>query len=163
LSTELSVAQILANLEAQMRLHQEREAHHAAQEAFHREHRALHATEYETIARHYEGFKASAGSAAEIAARPIALAEPAPEAPTKKVQPSRLVARAVAEMPAGESFTPTRIAGEVNRRYREELRQLIDSRLASTALRRLLAEGRLRLIQKGTAHREAVYAAAGNG
>ena len=62
-------------------------------------------------------------------------------------------------MHAGESFTPTRIAGEVNRRYRDELRQLIDSRLASTALRRLLAEGRLRLIQKGTAHREAVYAA----
>ena len=158
MSTELSVARILANLEAQMKGHQEREAHHSAQETFHREQRTLHAAEYETIARLYEGFKASAGSAAEMAARGIAADEQAPSAPVKPVRPSRLVARAVAAMPASQSFTPTSIAGEVNRRYREELRKLIDSRLASTALRRLLADGELRLVQKGTAHHEAVYA-----
>jgi hypothetical protein len=68
------------------------------------------------------------------------------------------VARAVYEMPAGEPFVPSRIAVEVNRRYSRELREPIDSRLASTALRRLMAQGRVRLVAKGTAHREAVYA-----
>jgi hypothetical protein len=159
-SSQLSVAQVLANLEAQMKLLRDKEAHHAGQEAFHREQRAVHAAEYETVARHYEAFKASAGGAAEIASR-FAAPEPPreePLPPLKPALPSRLVARAVLEMPAGESFAPTRVAAEVNRRYPRELRKPIGSRLASTALRRLLAEGKVRLVQKGTAHREAIYA-----
>jgi hypothetical protein len=160
MSSQLSVAQVMASLEEQMRFHREREAEHAEQEAFHRDQRAVHAAEYETVARHYEAFKASAAGAAEIAARSgvpaPAPAEPLP--PLKPVLPSRLVARAVAEMPAGETFVPSRIASEVNRRYSRELRKPIDSRLASTALRRLMAQGEIRLVRKGTAHREAVYA-----
>jgi hypothetical protein len=160
LSSQLSVAQVLANLEAQMQLHREQEAHHAAQEAFHREKREAHAAELETVARHYEAFKASAAGATEIAARagiPAPVPEP-PPAPLKPSLPSRLVARAVAEMPAGEPFASSRIAAEVNRRYSRELRKPIDSRLASTALRRLMAQGVIRLVTQGTAHREAVYA-----
>jgi hypothetical protein len=65
--------------------------------------------------------------------------------------------RLVAELPAGETFTASRVAQEVNRRFGRELRKPIDSRLASTALRRLLAEGAIALVQKGTAHREALY------
>jgi len=159
-SSQLSVAQVLASLEEQMRFHREREAEHAAQEAFHREKRAHHAAEYETVARHYESFKTSASAAAEIAARSGVPAPPpaTPAAPLKPQLPSRLVARAVAEMPAGESFVPSRIAAEVNRRYSRELRKPIDSRLASTALRRLMAQGEIRLVRKGTPHHEAVYA-----
>jgi hypothetical protein len=158
LSAELSVTRILATLEAQMKLHQEREAHHAAQEAFHRDLRTTHAAEYATISQHYEAFKASAESAAEIASRAAAFPELQPQGPpTKFPLPSRLVARAVAAQPAGESFTPSRIAQEVNRRYRNELRKPLGSRLASTALRRLLAEGQVRLVQKGAPHHEAVY------
>jgi hypothetical protein len=158
-SSQLSVAQVLANLEEQMRFHREREAEHATQEAFHRDKRAHHATEHESISRHYEAFKASASAAAEIAARSSVPAPPPPEpaAPLKPQLPSRLVARAVAEMPADATLTPTTIAGEVNRRYSRELRKPIDSRLASTALRRLTEQGRVRLVQKGTAHREAIY------
>src|SRR6185295_8861652 len=63
-SSELSVAQVLANLEAQMKSHRDQEEHHASREAHHREQRAVHAAELETIARHYEAFKATAGSAA---------------------------------------------------------------------------------------------------
>lgn len=159
MSSQLSVAQVLASLEEQMRFHREREAEHTAQEAFHREKRDHHAAEYETVSRHYEAFKASASAAAEIAAR-LGLSAPPPEqpAPPLKLQlPSRLVARAVYEMPAGATYTPSRIAAEVNQRYPRELRKPIDSRLASTALRRLMAQGEVRLVQKGTAHREAVY------
>ncbi len=166
LSAEFSVAQILANLETQMAFHREKEEHHAKEEVFHREQRALHAAEYETVAKHYEAFKASAGGAAEIAARQmVPVPDPAPEpppreeppVPLKQVMASRLVARLVREMPAGEQFVPSQVAREVNRRYSRELRKPIDSRVASTALRRLLANGTVQLVQKGTAHREAVY------
>ncbi|HEX9944175.1 MAG TPA: hypothetical protein VGG03_19355 [Thermoanaerobaculia bacterium] len=164
-STQLSVAQVLANLESQMAFHQEKEAHHAEQEVFHREQRALHAAEYENVTKHYEAFKATAGGAAEIAARTAIAAAPEPPPreeppppPAGPTLPSRLVARWVEEIPAGEVFAPSRVAAEVNRRYGRELRKPIDSRLASTALRRLRAEGTLRLVEKGTAHREALYA-----
>jgi hypothetical protein len=143
-----------------MKLHREQEALHGAQEAFHREQRDFHAAGYEAVALHYEAFKASAGGAAEIAAR-VAAPEPPrqePLPPLKPVLPSKLVARAVAELPADETFAPSRVAAEVNRRYPRELRKPIDSRLASTGLRRLLAQGKVRLVERGTAHREAVYA-----
>jgi len=159
LSSELSVAQVLANLEAQMRFHREQEAHHAEQEVFHREQRAVHAAEHETVAQHYEAFKASASGAAEIAARRKA-PEPPPEEPPRSSGPSlpsRLVARVVEDLPEGETFSPSRIADEVNRRYPRELRRPIDSRLASTALRRLLAYGEIHLVEKGLPHREAIY------
>jgi ribosomal protein S25 len=71
--------------------------------------------------------------------------------------PSRLVARVVEEMPAEETFSPSWIADEVNRRYPRELHRPIDSRLASTALRRMLAYGEVRRVEKGSAHREAIY------
>lgn len=162
MSAELSVTQILANLEAQLAFHRDKEEHHAKEEAFHREQRALHAAEHETVAKHYEAFKAIAGNAAEVASRdvipaPAPVQAPPPPAPLKPVLPSRLVARLVYELPAGEELAPSRVAREVNRRYFRELRKPIDSRLASTALRRLLAEGAVQLVRKGTAHHEAVY------
>src|SRR5436305_411261 len=86
MSSQLSVAQVLANLEEQMRFHREREAEHAAQEAFHRDQRAVHAAEYETVARHYEAFKASAAGAAEIAAR-SGVPAPPPEEPLPLLTP----------------------------------------------------------------------------
>jgi len=44
-----------------------------------------------------------------------------------------------------------------NRRYRSELKKLIDHPTASQCLRRMAAEGRIRLVKKGTAHIPAVY------
>ncbi len=161
MSSQLSVAQVLANLETQLAFHQEREAHHAQQEALHREQRAVHATEHEKVGRTYEAFKASAGGAAEIAARATASfpeTSPPPEGtPGKTTLPSRLVARAVAAIPAGETFSPSRIAAEVNQRFRAELKKPIDARQASTTLRRLQADGVVRLAQKGAPHHEALY------
>jgi hypothetical protein len=164
LSSQLSVAQVMANLEAQMARLKEREAHHAQQEVFHREQRALHAAEYEEIARHYEAFSATAGKAAEMAARfgvpapdPAPVPPPEPPVPIKPALPSRLVERLVNELPMEEVFGSRRVAAEVNQRYARELRKPMDARLASTALRRLLADGTLRLAQKGTAYHEALY------
>ncbi len=166
MSSELSVAQVLANLEAQMAYHREREAHHAEQESFHQERRSYHAAEYETVAHHYDAFKATAGAAAEIATRSTVPASPPPEPPAPEpedeepaevLQSSRLVARAVAQWPAGEPFTATQVADEVNRLYPRELRQPVPPRLAATALRRLCSHRRIRLVQRGVPYHEAVY------
>src|SRR5215213_5895068 len=97
-SSQLSVAQILANLETQIAEHREKEAFHAQQEVLHREQRAVHAGEFEAMIRHYEAFKVTAEAAAEIAAR---VAPPAPPPPPKeeplpaKALRSKLVARVV--------------------------------------------------------------------
>jgi hypothetical protein len=159
----LSVAEILASLEAQMAFDKEREAFHAGQEVFHREQRAHHAARYEAVAKSYEAFRATAGEAAEIAAQAQA-SRPAPEPPPAEPAPKlgpydrgRLVARVVQELPAGEAFGPSRLAEEANRRYSRQLGKPVDVRMASGVLRRLLADGVVRLVQKGGSHREALY------
>jgi hypothetical protein len=176
LSAKLSVEEVLASLEAQMAFHEERAAHHDVQaafhreqEAFHRDRRDLHVAEHEAVARQYEAFKAAAGPAVATAARAVR-PEPPPQEPPKEEPPveepplkglaatrSRLVRRWVAELPAGEVFGPSRAAAEVNRRFHRHLSKPADIRVASSALRRLLAEGAIRLAQRGTAHHEALY------
>jgi hypothetical protein len=159
MSAKLSVEEILHHLEARMVHHKQKEQHHAAQEVFHREQKALHATEHETIARHFEAFKATAGTAVEIAVRtgmaPRASVRDLP--PGRPVVRSRLVARLIEEMPAGEVFQASTLAAEVNRLFQEALRKPAAPRLVSAALRRLAASGTIRLVEKGSAHREARY------
>ena len=164
MKANLSVAEILASREAQMAFDKEREAFHAGQEVFHREQRAHHAARYETVAKSYEAFKATAGAAVEIAAQsPVSV--PAPEAPPvveaapplRPIDRARLIAQVVEELPEGEVFGPSRLAEEANRRYGRQLGQPADARTASGILRRLLADGTVRLVQKGGSHREALY------
>ena len=66
-------------------------------------------------------------------------------------------AQVVEELPEGEVFGPSRLAEEANRRYGRQLGKPVDARMASGILRRLLAEGTVRLVQKGGSHREALY------
>jgi hypothetical protein len=159
LSAKLSVEEILTHLEKQMAFHKQKEEHHAAQEAFHREQKALHAAEHEAIVRHYEAFKETAGTAVEIAVRTgmSAKASVRDLPPGRLVVRSRLVAKLIAELPDGELFQASTLAAEVNRRFREALREPADSRLVSAALRRMAANGIIRLAEKGSAHREARY------
>ncbi len=167
MSSQLSVAKVLANLEAQVALHKEREAFHAQQEVFHREQRAFHAAGYETVAKHLEAFRTASGGAAEIADRVEAAAQAAAvpsEVPPeelrmsgKRPQPGPLVIRLIEEMPPGEVFGASRVAEEVNRRFSRALPRPMDTRLASAVLRRLLADGTIRLVKPGSPHHEAVY------
>ncbi|HSK78208.1 MAG TPA: hypothetical protein VLQ45_17275 [Thermoanaerobaculia bacterium] len=160
------MSQILARLEAQMALHQEKEAYHTEQEVFHREQRAQHAGEYAKVAQGYEAFKASAGEAAEMAARaaaavppPAPPASPREEFPSGKTpRPHVLVAKVVAGLPAGEEFGSARVTSAVNRRFSHALKRPIDPRTIATILRRMAAEGRIRVVRKGTSHQEGTYA-----
>jgi hypothetical protein len=157
MGSNLSVADILANLEKKLGYHREQETFHMQQEAHHREQRAAHAAEIENISQHLEAFRTVALPAAELATPPPA--PPLPEETDLGPRPliSKLITRVVASSPAGETLTPSSIAAEVNRRYPAKLKHLIDARLASVTLRRLRDDGRLRLVREGKAHHEAVY------
>lgn len=176
-SVKLSLEQVLANLEAQVAFHKEREAEHARQEVwhqeqalFHKEQRARHAAEHEEVCRHYETFKATALPAAEVAARAVVPPPPAvPEEPPLAEPPleeepleapyprARLVARWVEKLPAGEVFGAARAVEEVNRRYARDLAKPATFRQASATLRRLCDHGVIRLVRQGGAHQESLY------
>ena len=50
------------------------------------------------------------------------------------------------------------MAEEVNARFGKRLRRPLEPRTASVTLRRLEAEGRIQLLEKGRAFHEALYA-----
>ena len=137
MSMNLSVAQILTNLETKLAFHRDQETLHTQQEAFHREQRAVHNAEIEKVAQHLEAFKADLG------AKPLI---------------SRLVTRVVASRPVDEAFGASHIAAEVNRRYSAKLRRPVQPRTVSMTLRRLRDTGQLHEVQEGKAYHEALYA-----
>ncbi len=163
MGTELSVAEVLANLEKRLAFHRDQETLHRQQETFHREQAELHAGESEVIAKHLEAFRTVALPAAEIAAPPSAPAPP-PEEPDlggRKLLISRAITRVALSWPVGETFTGTQVAAEVNRRFSAKLGRPIDARLAAANLRRLNLAGKIQLARKGRAHHEALYSRVG--
>ena len=158
--TELSIQQMLANLEAQIELHREREGHHAREEAAHREQREAHAAELTELLRHYEALKSSVEAAAPLAVRHV----PAPpKEPPREMLPSgkpvvwsSLVDRVVAEIPKGKVFSPADVTAAVNRRF-QGLPKDANSRVTSNILCRRAAAGEIRRVQKGKSHHEATY------
>ena len=156
MSSHLSIAEVLAVLEAQIGKLERQEAFHAQQETFHREQRLRNASELETLRERYAAFKTAATAAGEVMGR--AAAPIADEDDGRRVPVSKLIGRLVAAKPAHERFGPSSIAQEVNARYAKRLRRPIDGRAASVALRRLLALGEIHLVREGKAFHEAVYA-----
>jgi hypothetical protein len=63
----------------------------------------------------------------------------------------------VESRPPEETFTPSDIAREVNRRYGAKLRQPLDGRAASVMRRGLAAASKIHVALEGTAHQEALY------
>jgi len=170
MSSKLSIEELLSNLENRVVFHRDQEAFHAQQEVHHGEQRAVHAAELEKVLQNLEAFRTVAAGVVEIA-RPLEPLEPlVPPEPEslpmveKKLPPpgrqriGRFL-RLVAESPGlEEPFSPTDVAEEANRRYAAHLRNPIGSRTASDVLRRMLAEGGLRRVNKGKACHEALYA-----
>ena len=168
MSTALSVAEILAKLEARIAHHEQQAAFHKEQEAHHREQSAVHAAELEKVRQHFESFKAAALPAADLAGVPMASA-PQEEEPEdlsefigKRITASKLITRVIHSL-ADETFGATRVARETNRRFRNTLKKPVDARAASTILRRLRDAGELHQVQSGGAAHEALYAKGGRG
>jgi hypothetical protein len=170
MSTAFSVAEILAKLEARIAHHEQQVALHKEREAHHREQSTAHAAELEKVRGHYESFKASALPAADLAGASVAPGPAAEEQPEdlsefvgKRLMASKLIARVVDSLGAGQTFGAAWVAQETNRRFRNALKRPVDARTVSTVLRRLRDTGELRQVQPGGAAHEAVYAKGGGG
>jgi hypothetical protein len=160
MSSKLSVAQVLANLEARHDFHREQEALHARQEIHHREQRAAHAAEMEKVRGKLESFKAASESLEGLAEEPIPGQTPKEQAPDfGSGQPTATkVIRAVVESHgSGDRFGANGVAAEVNRRYRDKLDAPVDGRTVSVVLRRMKDERKIHLVRPGKAHYEALY------
>ena len=162
MSAKLSIEEVLANLEQRVVFLREQEALHAQQEAHHREQRAAYAAELATVQQSLEAFRTAATTAVGLA-RPVA-APPVPAVveeeelpPPGRLRVSQLIRRVVGSPSLQEPFGPKAVAEEFNRRYARRLGQDIGPRTASDVLRRMRAEGEIRLAQKGKAVREALY------
>lgn len=168
MSTSLSVAEILAKLEARIAHHEQQVAFHKQQETHHREQSAAHAAELDKVRQHFESFKAAALPAADLAGVPVAPEPAREEEPDdlhefvgKRIMASKLIVRVIDSFGEGETFGATRVAAEANRRYQGTLKKPVDARAASTVLRRLRDAGELHQVQSGGAAHEALYSRGG--
>jgi len=162
MSSDLSVARVLAKLEARATLHREQQAFHAQQETHHREQRALHEAELETVNQNLEAFRSVAATAVDLATR--ATAEPPSstsldiESGWGRLMISRMIRAVVdSQVVGGEPFGGAEIAEEANKRFADRLRRPIDSRTAGDVLRRMRLEKRIHLLRMGKPFYEALY------
>lgn len=161
MNPNLSVAQLMANLEAQIAYFESQEAFHSQQAAFHREQQQLSVAELAKARERYEAFKAAAAATDELAhhsaiAGTLRQTEEDARIPITTI--SGLIGRVVDAKPPGETFGPTSIAQEINFRFGKRLPHPLDSRTVSGTLRRLHADGRIHRVQDGRAFHEALYA-----
>jgi hypothetical protein len=156
---DLSVAQILANLEAQIASVESQEAFHAQQEVLHREQRAQNAADLEKLRQRYEVFKTAAAAAEEVVTR-VPQEDPArqedEDARVQITTVAKLIVRVVAARTG--TFGATAVAQEINQRFGRRLGRPLDSRTVSVTLRRLNDSGRIHLVREGKAFHEALYA-----
>lgn len=160
MSSKLSVAQILANLEARYAFHREQEALHAREEAHHREQRTAHAAEMEKVHGRLESFKAASESLEELAEEPIPGQTPKQSVPdfgSGRPTPTRMIRAVVESHRPGDRFGANGVAAEVNRRYPDKLDAPVDGRAVSVVLRRMRDERKIYLVRPGKAHFEALY------
>ncbi|HEY9420688.1 MAG TPA: hypothetical protein VIW92_04675 [Thermoanaerobaculia bacterium] len=160
MSTKLSIAEIMAKLEARIEFHRRQASHHVAQEAWHREQSAHHSAELEKVLARFEAFKATATEAADLAVESV---DPQPKAPVDDLPPgkqftkSKLIQRVIQDLEEGTPFNATYVAAEVNRRFRERMKRPVDRRVVGTVLRRLRDVGELREVVAGRSFHEAKY------
>ena len=161
MSSELSVARVLAKLEARATHHREQQAFHARQETHHREQRALHEAELEKVQANLEAFRSVAAAAVDLATQATAAAPPSSidvESGWGRLMVSRMIRVVVDGLVAGgEPFGGAHVAAEANKRFADRLRRPIDSRTAGDVLRRMCAEKRIHRLRAGKPFYEALY------
>jgi len=158
MSTKLSIAEILAKLEARIEFHRRQASHHVERETWHREQSTHHSAELEKVLARFEAFKATAAEAAELAVESvIPQMGPVDDLPPRRFTKAKLILRVVEDQEEGKPFNATQIAAEVNRRFRERLKRPVDKRVVATALRRLRDAGEIRELVAGRSFHEAQF------
>ncbi len=160
MSSDLSVARVLAKLEARAALHREQQAFHAHQETHHREQRTLHEAELEKVQANLESFRSVAAAAVDLATQTVA--EPPTDIDIEsgwgRLMVSRMIRVVVdSQTLGGEPFGGATIAAEVNKRFADRLRRPINSRTVGDVLRRMDSERRIHCVRGGRPFAEALY------
>lgn len=167
MTTNRTVAELVASLESQLAFYRDNEELHAKQEAFHREQRSLHGAEREKIERALEAFGAAVTGALTLAERTLARSAPddggADLGSASNPRLGKMVELILAGKGADERFGPVGLSQEMNRRFANRLRRPVDARQISVVLRRLRRLGRIHLVRKGRPHWEALYSRQGAG
>ena len=158
MALNLSLSEILANLQRRIESLREQVDLHARQEEHHREQRARFEAELQKTTEHFESFQAVAATAAELDL-PAAAPPPPPPEEDFGLNPTlpKMVARVVDGRPEGERFGPKSVVEEVNRRFRKWLRRPVDPPAVSVVLRRMYDAGRIHQVRAGKANHEALY------
>lgn len=164
MTTNLSIGQMLAQLERKIAHHRKQGAFHAEQEALHREQKALHDAELQTALERFEAFQAAAAAAGELVERDQRIAAPPPPAEPKGslanyrgMAVGQLVTLLLESKTPDETFGASALTEEINRRWGSKLPRRVSSRSVSVTLRRWAAAGRLRLVRDGKAYQESLY------
>jgi hypothetical protein len=162
MGSNLSVVQMLEQLEAKIAHHRERQAFHAGQEALHREQAALHAAELTAAIERCEAFRAASAAAGELLDRSgPGAASTAVEDADQDLGKGRPLSRMIASVLEGkapeETFGPVSVTREIHERWGAKLRRKVDPRTVSATLRRWAATGRIHRARDGRAYYEALY------
>ena len=163
MTLNLSIAQMLANLETKVAHHRERKHFHAEQEAIHREQAELHTAELDNALARLEAFRSAAEAAGELLehARLAALPPPQPDLDgadlIRKRSLSRMVARVVEGLPPDQIFGARAVTLEIQERWGAKLRRRPDPRSVAATLRRWAAAGRIHQVREGRAYYESLY------
>jgi len=162
MALNLSIAQMLAKLEAKVAHHREKKAFHAEQEVIHRDQTAVHAAELDTALAHLEAFRAASLSAGELLERDESLRKPAAAAEEEiDLRGKRSLSQMVAKVLEGKAptavFGATIVTSEIESRWGAKLRRRPDPRSVAAALRRWAEAGLLHQVREGRAYHESLY------
>ena len=163
MALNLSIAQMLAQLEAKAALHRERKDFHAEQEAIHREQTALHTSELDNALARLEAFRSAAEAAGELLedAKLAALPPAQPDLDDadliRKRSLSRMVVRVVEGIPVDQTFGARAVTREIQERWGAKLRRRPDPRSVAATLRRWALAGRLHQVREGRSYYESLY------
>jgi len=158
----LSIPQMLAQLEARVAHHQKQQALHAEQEATHRDKAAFHQAGLEAARAHLEDFRAATVAAGELLESDKSVAPP-PAFPADDIEVnrkralSRMMARVIEDLDPGATFGATALTRAIQARWGAKLRRQPDPRSVATTLRRWALAGDIVQVREGRAHHEGLY------
>lgn len=162
MTLNLSIPQVLAQLEARVAHHQKQQALHAEQEAAHRDKAAFHQAHLEAAQAHLEAFRAAAVAAGELLQSDRSVAPP-PAWPADDIEVNRkralnrMMARVIEDLDPETTFGATSLTQAIQARWGAKLRRQPDPRSVATTLRRWAAAGEIVQVREGRAHHEGLY------
>ena len=163
MTLNLSIGQMIGELETKVAHHRERKEFHAAQQAIHREQTALHEAELDKALARLEAFRSAAEAAGEILDQARLAAQPPPRPDLdpadliRKRSLSRMLTRVVEELPPDQVFGARAVTREIEKRWGAKLRRRPDPRSVAATLRRWAAAGRIHQVREGRSYYEGLY------